>query len=356
MGAYEFQGTHIIYVDDDASGDPGPDDEQISDPDENGTRAHPFDAINEAIVIAKDGHKVVVMPGTYIGPEISIPEIPIAVAHIDKNITLTSLDPNDWQVVENTILSGRVMFSGMEDSTCKLKGFKVSNPLTGSIIGNGTHAEISNCIITGNGPCQGTVINDCDGLIANCVIADNTTSASCGGAFPAVYGCNGLIRNCTIANNGSPIGDWTGGSMTLENCILATRSVLTVIVPQVVISGGGTLDISYCNIMGGTYAIDSDGDVNCGLGNIDVDPDFVRWGLWDYDAVTSRCIDAGNPGSPLADELMSIPRDTDNDYGVNLRVNMGAYGGTPEASMAPHGLSLLGDLTNDGVVDSLDLA
>ncbi|MCF7955468.1 MAG: right-handed parallel beta-helix repeat-containing protein [Phycisphaerae bacterium] len=372
MGAHEFTGMHIIYVDDDAVGDPV----------QNGTAAHPFDLIYEATAIAKDGHKVVVMPGTYLDPEIVIPEIPIAAAYIDKNIILTSADPTDPLIVNNTLLSGRVVFSGTEDSTCKLKGFKISNPLTGSIIGNGTHAEISNCIISGNGPCQGTVINDCDGLIANCVIADNTASDSCGGPFPTVYGCNGLIRNCTIANNVFAIGDWSGGSTTLENCIIYSNGDGDD--SQVSISGGGPLDISYCNIQDGFHKVDSDGDVNWGLGNIDVYPDFVRWGLWDYDAmvleegnyhlqsngwrwseyepgwtydlVTSRCIDAGNPGSPLGGELMSVPRDPENIYGINLRVNMGAYGGTPSASMAPYGWAILGDLTNDGVVDSLDLA
>lgn len=373
MGAYEFSGTHTIYVDDDAVGNPGGN---------NGTAAYPFATTQEAIQIAKDGNKVIVMPGTYVEPEISIPEIPIAVAYIDKNITLTSFDPNDWQIVENTVLSGRVVFSGTEDPTCKLTGFKIQNTFTGSIVGNGTHATISNCIISGNGPCTAMVINDCDGLITNCLITDNTTFALCG-VYPVVFGCNGLIRNCTIANNDSPIGDSDGGSITLENCIVYNNG--TGGEPQIGISGGGSLDVSYCNIQGGSQGVNSDGIVNWGWGNIDIDPGFVRWGLWDYDALelaegnyhlqsygwrlseydpgwsydldfTSRCIDAGNPGTPLANELMSVPRDLDNYFGINLRVNMGAYGGTDEASMAPHDWAFLGDLSNDGIVDHVDLA
>ena len=58
---------------------------------------------------------------------------------------------------------------------------------------------------------------------------------------------------------------------------------------------------------------------------------------WVIDDVTSPCIDAGDPDSPLGDEPMSIPRDPDNEYGVNLRINMGAYGGTAQASMPPLG-------------------
>jgi hypothetical protein len=35
---------------------------------------------------------------------------------------------------------------------------------------------------------------------------------------------------------------------------------------------------------------------------------------------------------------------------------MGAYGGTAEASMPPYDWALLGDLTNDGIVDGKDFA
>ena len=56
-----------------------------------------------------------------------------------------------------------------------------------------------------------------------------------------------------------------------------------------------------------------------------------------YDDVTSPCIDAGDPDSPLGNELLSIARDPYNEWGENLRINMGAYGGTSQASMAPLG-------------------
>ena len=53
---------------------------------------------------------------------------------------------------------------------------------------------------------------------------------------------------------------------------------------------------------------------------------------------------------------MTIPEDPNHDWGVNLRINIGAYGGTTEASMPPYGWALLGDLTNDGIIDYEDLA
>jgi len=78
--------------------------------------------------------------------------------------------------------------------------------------------------------------------------------------------------------------------------------------------------------------------------------------VWTWDDVTSRCIDAGNPGSPLGDELLTIPSDPTNEYGENIRINMGAYGGTAQASMLPYDWALLADLTNDGIVNLIDFA
>jgi hypothetical protein len=102
-----------------------------------------------------------------------------------------------------------------------------------------------------------------------------------------------------------------------------------------------------------------------GTGNIDDDPLFAdpnrrnfhlqstagRWDpnsqSWIYDQNTSPCIDAGNPGYPLGSE----PNDASN-----VRIDMGAYGGTTEASRAPPGWGLLADLSNDWTVDYADLA
>ena len=51
-----------------------------------------------------------------------------------------------------------------------------------------------------------------------------------------------------------------------------------------------------------------------------------------------------------------MPDGPSNSWATNLRINMGCYGGTAEASMPPYDWGLLGDLTNDGVVNSEDFA
>ncbi len=73
--------------------------------------------------------------------------------------------------------------------------------------------------------------------------------------------------------------------------------------------------MSYCDIQGGWP----------GEGNIDADPLFTDIINGDFHLLAgSPCIDAGDPGSEFA--LEPEPN--------GGRINMGAYGGTPQASLS----------------------
>jgi hypothetical protein len=96
MGAHEY--ILGIFVDNDAASDPGPGNPNISDPEENGSREHPFDAIQEAIDAAVNGDAVIVLDGTYTGT---------GNRDIDfsgKAITVRSTDPNDPNIVASTVI------------------------------------------------------------------------------------------------------------------------------------------------------------------------------------------------------------------------------------------------------------
>jgi len=126
----------------------------------------------------------------------------------------------------------------------------------------------------------------------------------------------------------------------MDDVMLYERVLTAGEVRQLYLAGTGP---RFVDAAGGDYHLKSEG---------------WRWaagGGWTWDEVTSPCIDYGNPGTPLWNEPMSIPRDPGNIYGENIRVNMGAYGRTSQASMPPHGWALLADLNNDGIVDWLDV-
>ena len=183
-------------------------------------------------------------------------------------------------------------------------------------------------------------------ILKNFVIRDSYLAVFIAGASPT-------ISNLTVVNNEFGIAAYAGSEPDISNSILWNNT-------------GG--DLFQCEVR--YNCIEEGGQ---GEGNIDADPCFVdpcngdyhlksfgwRWDSdaneWAWDDVTSRCIDAGNPGSPLADEPLTLDVDPLNRFGENIRINMGAYGGTAEASMPPYDWTLLSDITNDGIADCVDL-
>ena len=80
-----------------------------------------FNTIQAAIYPAGEGDTVIVAEGTY-NENINF---------IGTNITLTSTDPNDPEIVAGTVIRGDgttsvVIFSGSEDASCELRGFTIT--------------------------------------------------------------------------------------------------------------------------------------------------------------------------------------------------------------------------------------
>ncbi|MBN1816661.1 MAG: right-handed parallel beta-helix repeat-containing protein [Sedimentisphaerales bacterium] len=200
--------------------------------------------------------------------------------------------------------------------------------------------------------------------LVQCLLASNQAEGAGGG----IYACDSdmTVVNCTIAANragrqGGLIVD--EGHATLMNSIFWGNEDQsgTGQEAQLFLANG---QADFCCIQGWTGQCE-------GMGTIDVDPLFVnagqddfhlksaggRWDPhiedWVQDTQTSRCVDAGNPGMDLGEEELRImPPGT----GPNLRINIGAYGGTSEASLSILGWALLADITNDGVVGQADFA
>jgi hypothetical protein len=165
------------------------------------------------------------------------------------------------------------------------------------------------------------------------------------------------IRNCTITQN--------------DGCGLSIAEFNTSIDNSIVWGNGdgnlpfyGTADAKYSDVENGIT----------GVGNIYADPCFVDagsgdyrlrtegWrfdaasGEWTWDDETSRCVDAGNPGTLMGDEPVYVSADPYGRIGKNARIDMGAYGGTIEGSMPYVPDALESDLTNDGIVNGVDYA
>ena len=283
MGAYEFQ--NIIYVDDDNRFEEWQG-VGVYDPIEDGTEQHPFKDIWKAIDVAKDGYTILVKPGVY----------------------------------------SKINFRGKAITVAGIEGMAVIEGWSaGARAGEGMDAVTFH---TGEGP---------DSVLKNFVIRNS------GMAISLNYGSSPTISNITIVDNNFGIAAYEDSNPHISNCIFWNNR-------------DGDLfqcEARYSCIEGGAP----------GQGNISVNPLFVdeengdyhlksegwRWNTnnesWTYDYITSRCIDAGDPDSPLGGELMSVPRDPNNTYGVNRRINMGVFGGTSQASLAPRDWVLPEDTT-----------
>jgi hypothetical protein len=263
-------------------------------------------------------------------------------------------------------------------ANCKFVGNRTENsedrgPGFGGGMSNWTSSPtLTRCTFSGNSAKTGGAIYNCYGskpILTNCALGAN--SGEFGGAINN-YEASVMLTNCTLAGNSAEVGGgiWNGpgSSSNLSNCIMWGNADSNGTDQSAQISSADSSETSvvrYCCIQSATHTLGY-------TGNIDVDPLFVdpnggdyhlksqgwRWDTarqrWNYDDVTSLCIDVGNPGSPLLNEPLSVPDDPNNRWGVNLRINMGAYGGTAEASIAPRDWAILADLNNDGVVNWRD--
>jgi predicted outer membrane repeat protein len=275
-----------------------------------------FNNIQAAIDYSKEGDTIIVAEGKYVEN----------INFLGKNITLTSIKPINPNIVDGTIINGKVTFRGTEGPSCTLTGFNIDYRIVGFdrlIDPNGenhTKATISYCILENFlTPCD-AAIRACDGTISNCLIANIYPGCLVPWRVPQIKGCHGLIKNCTIADIPGGIEVMEGGTCTIENSILYRRV-------WVFVNSGATLNISYCDLEGGLKEIEGGGTVNWGAGNIDADPCFVRFGglqdKGDYHLLrASSCIEAGDPG------YLPGPDETDLDGNPRIvigTIDMGVY-------------------------------
>ena len=286
---------------------------------ENVTIGKKYGSIQVAIDDASNGDEIVVKGGIYH-------------ENIDfqgKTLMVRSTDPNNSAIVAATILTGDgknnpVTFSNIEDASCVLAGFTITDANNG-IYCSGASPTIASCNIVGNVGYGMKLYMGSNPTISNCIIAGNGGSGIAMLIFKSgrttLYNSPTIV-NCTIVDN-SEIGI-SEGTPTILNSIIHSNGVQ--------ITGSSTI-VQYSNVQGSFP----------GEGNSDVDPVFAnpengdyhlksqagRWDSitqsWIQDDTTSPCIDTGDPTGLIG--LEPLPN--------GGRINMGAYGGTAEASKSP---------------------
>jgi len=197
--------------------------------------------------------------------------------------------------------------------------------------------------------------------MANCLLAGNWAAKSGGGVY--LEGTQLNAKSCTFADNRA-----TTGRAVASPYAIGSSAASIAAVGLIVRDGGDELSNVH-HLVSRRYGMDGNvafSDVDGGMageGNIDVDPLFANPGYWDAngtpddpgddffvvgdyhlksqagrwdpnsaswvaDDVTSPCIDAGDPNSPIGDE-------PEPNGGI---INMGVYGGTTEASKSGSGV------------------
>ena len=238
----------------------------------------------------------------------------------------------------------------------------------GGVYAGHSSATLTNCVITrstaprgGGGVCSSYA--DAFITINNCTIWGNSAGSECGGGGVLCRNASAMVTNSIIWGNTSA----KGSEISVED-------------------PASTLTIAYSDVAGGQTGVSVKGGctLDWGMGNIDADPLFARLGYmdengtrdplddfwvdgdyrleskagrwdpysqtWVQDDVTSPCIDAGDPMSPIS--LEPFPN--------GGFINMGAYGGTPKASKSYFGQPVCetivaGDINGDGQVNRSDL-
>jgi parallel beta-helix repeat protein len=218
----------------------------------------------------------------------------------------------------------------------------------GGLFNGRSNPALTNCTFSTNSANingGGMYIREGIPILMNCTFSGNMAKKNGGGIF---NNDNPTLTNCTFSGNTAE----TGGGLcnnnssfnckpTLTNCIFWDNKDSSKTIESAQIYGG-IPDVSYTCVQNTDM---SDPNAYPGPGNIKDNPCFVKQGYWadsnnqnvpakmndpnsfwvegDYHLrPDSPCIDAGNPKSDFSNE----PQPNGG------RVNMGAYGNTPEAA------------------------
>lgn len=245
----------------------------------------------------------------------------------------------DGEVSNNTIANNYAAYKGGGCYECD--GNVTGNIITGnsSVISGGglsdCHGFVRNNIISGNKCGVGGGLFSCTNVINNTIIGN--LAYETGGAISQCPGY--VINNIMAFNRANLVGGIYGSSVNSYNAFWSNEGGNF---------GGGAIVRTGDVIVNPSFALDGywdpngttddtsddfwvDGDYHLKSTTGRWDPENLRWAT---DNLNSRCIDAGDPNTDWTKELWP--------HGKNI--NIGAYGGTHEASMSVSNIGNIADL------------
>jgi parallel beta-helix repeat protein len=339
-----------------------------------------YDGIQAAIDDANDLDTIITMPDRYYEN----------INFQGKNITVTSIDPNDWSIIKQTVIDGNnldsvVIFESAEDANCVLAGFTITNGLASTDYGGGVRIRnysgptIRNNLITRNSAKKGAGIclyHSFAHILGNRIVNNSSTAIGQGGGI-MIIDCfedpNAIIANNAIVGN----SNLYGGGIRIQNST-ATIVNNTIAYNRAQWEGIGVYAegdaIENCIVWGNintgttgqgsaiyqctaTYSCIDDEVI--GEGNISEEPNFVNPGYWD-DANTPGNLDDdffvyGNyhilPGSACIDagDSNAVPEILTTDMDDEARIFAQSVEIGPDEV-----LTNPADFNADGIVDYLD--
>jgi len=374
------------YVDDDAPGDPNAGDPTVSDPNEDGSAAHPFDAIQEGINAAASGDTVLVLDGEYTG-----------VGNYDLDfggrlITVQSANGAAGCVIDCEWMGRGFHFHSGETAAAVVEGFTITNGnayIGGGILNEDSSPTVSHGTFSANIAARGGggMCNyNGSPTVSHCTFSENTTNDEGGGMWnyvgsaPTVTQCsfhanaakNGggmhnsqsapivdqctfnqnteswygagmynlqsdsVVINCTFSGNSAV---YHGGGMynndsspTVTNCILWNDT------PDEIYNDGTSFPaVTYSDVQDDDP---NDGTIYPGTGNIDDDPLFADAGSGDYHlSLGSPCINVGDNAAAV------VFADTTTDTGTQTSVIV--------ANTSPYAIDDEIEYDGDGVLRTL---
>jgi len=278
-------------------------------------------------------------------------------------------------IKDNTAISTGGGIYGIDSNLALINCIISNNTAKGggglSVSGLHAHPSFVNCLITGNKAMKigGGVHCTTHIELLNCTIIDNFANAEGGGIY-FFLAIERQINNSILYGNIASIGSEIAIITPLPGvggCLGKFHKITNSIIG----SDPNAIYFEYCNgylygewlhvdplfaKLGYWYPNDTPDDPNDDFwvdGDYHLKSQAGRWDpnsqSWVIDEVTSLCIDAGDPNTPINDEPFP-------NGGI---INMGAYGGTAEASKSYFGEPLCetiitGDINGDCKVDLKD--